>query len=168
MSYNSTGLDTVKIDWIQDLIKTCDIDFFQEHFKAAKSVDKYFQRQFSNIDSYVIPAYREQFQDNGRAKGGLAQLSAKHLDIKKERLKTKSWRLQAQILHIADYRIICFNCYFPTEPHIVQYDDAELFTVLTEIESILDNNHFDDCFLGGDFKFDKRRVTGFVRDVSSF
>ena len=170
MSYNSTGLDTVKIDWIQDLIKTCDIDFFQvqEHFKATKSVDKYFTKQFSNSDSYVIPAYREPFQDSGRAKGGLAQLSAKHLDIKKERLKTKSWRLQAQILHIGDYRVVWFNCYLPTDPQTVHYDDAELLSVLTEIENILDNNTFDDCILGGDFNFDKRRVTGFVRAVSNF
>ena len=64
MSYNSTGLDTVKIDWIQDLIKTCDIDLFQvqEHFKATKSVEKFFKRQFSESDSYVIPAYRETLQ----------------------------------------------------------------------------------------------------------
>ena len=86
MSYNSTGLDTVKIDWIQDLIKTCDIDFFQvqEHFKATKSCGKYFNRQFSNSDSYVIPGYREPFQDNGRGKGGLAQLAAKHICKERE------------------------------------------------------------------------------------
>jgi hypothetical protein len=35
-----------------------------------------------NTDSYVIPAFREQFQENGRAKGGLAQLAAKHLGKK--------------------------------------------------------------------------------------
>ena len=170
MSYNSTGIDTVKIDWIQDLLKTCDIDLFQvqEHFKATKSVDQYFNRQFSNSDSYVIPAYREPFQDNGRAKGGLAQIAAKHLDIQKERLKTRSWRLQAQILHIGGYKIIWFNCYLPTDPRTIQYDDAELLNVLNEIENILDNNSFDDCILGGDFNFDKRRVTGFVGVVSNF
>ena len=43
MSYNSTGLDSVKIDWIQEIMKTCEIDLFQiqEHFKASKTVEKY-------------------------------------------------------------------------------------------------------------------------------
>ena len=170
MSYNSTGLDTVKADWIKDLINTCDIDLLQiqEHFKSTKSVDTFFKKQFSNNDSYVIPAHREAFQDSGRAKGGLAELSAKHLNIKKERIKTKSWRLQAQILHIENYRLMWINCYFPTDPQTIQYNEAELFLVLTEIENILDSSSFDDCILGGDFNFDKRRVSGFVTAVSEF
>ena len=170
MSYNSTGMDTVKADWIQNLIKTCDIDFLQiqEHFKATKTVDKYFTQKFSESDSYVIPAYREIYQDQGRAKGGLAQLAGKKLDIKKNRIKTKNWRLQAQILNIEDYRIVWFNSYFPTDPQTVQYDDGELFPLLNEIEEILENNSFDDCILGGDFNFDKRRNTGFVGTVEDF
>ena len=78
MSYNSTGLDSTKIDWIQEVSKTCNIDLLQlqEHFKATKSIEAFFRKNFENTyDSYVIPAYREQFQDSGRAKGGLAQLS---------------------------------------------------------------------------------------------
>ena len=170
MSYNSTGLDTVKVDWIQDLLKVCDIDFLQiqEHFKATKSVDSYFKKQFNNSDSYVIPAYREPFQDNGRAKGGLAEISVKGLDIKKERIKTKSWRIQAQILHIENYRILWINCYLPTDPRTLQYNGVELPAVLTELENILDSSSFDDCILGGDFNFDKRRVSGFVAAVGDF
>ena len=69
MSYNSTGLDTVKIDWIQDLMKTLSIDIFQlqEHFKSNKSVETFFKKQFYESDSYVNPAFREKFQDSGRA-----------------------------------------------------------------------------------------------------
>ena len=140
MSYNSTGLDTVKIDWIQDLMKTLSIDIFQlqEHFKSTKSVETFFRKQFLKSDSYVIPAYREKFQDNGRAKGGLAQLVSKQCDIKKERIKTSSWRIQAQILHINDCRLIWFNCYLPTDPKTIQYNDVELLSVLNEVETILD------------------------------
>ena len=94
------------------MIKTCDIDLFQlqEHFKTTKSIDDYFRREFPEADSFVVPGHREPFQDAGRAKGGLAQLSHKQLDIKKERIPTKNWRIQAQILHISDYRIIWLNC----------------------------------------------------------
>ena len=49
-------------------------------------MESYFKKHFINSDSYVMPAHRETFQDNGRAKGGLAELSAKHLDVKKERI----------------------------------------------------------------------------------
>ena len=72
MSYNSTGLDSVKCDWINDIIETCRIDFFQlqEHFKTIKSIDNFFKRKFPTNDSFVIPGYREPFQDAGRAKEG--------------------------------------------------------------------------------------------------
>ena len=81
LSYNSTGIDSVKTDWIRTLMKTCDISFLQlqEHFKAAKSTDKYFKKEFQGNNSYVIPAHRESGQDNGRAKGGLAQISDKKI-----------------------------------------------------------------------------------------
>ena len=152
MSYNSSGLDSVRVDWINDLTKTCDIDLLQvqEHFKATKSVDTFFKRQFYDYVSYVIPAHREVFQVTGRAKGGLAQLTGKKIDIRKERIKTTNWRLQAQILHFGNYKLMWINCYFPTDPQTIQYDNIELVTVLTEIENILDSNSYDDCVLGGD------------------
>ena len=60
------------------------------------------------------------------------------------------------------------NFYLPTDPQTIQYNDAELFIVLNEIENILDSSSFDDCVLGGDFNFDRRRVSGFVTAVSEF
>ena len=69
MSYNSTGLDTVKTNWMRDLIKTCKVDLFQvqEHFKTTKTLDSYFRKEFPYTDNFVIPGYREPFQDSGRA-----------------------------------------------------------------------------------------------------
>ena len=42
-------------------MKTCEASFLQlqEHFKATKSVEKYFKKEFHGNDSYVIPAHRE-------------------------------------------------------------------------------------------------------------
>ena len=39
---------------------------------------------------------------------------------------------------------------------------------MAEIESILDSSSYDDCVLGGDLNFDKRRDSGFVAAVSEF
>ena len=159
MSYNSTGLDPVKTDWIRNLIQTCKIDCFQlqEHFKTSKTIDSYFRKQFPLCDSFAAAGFREPFQDSGRAKGGLVQLVDKKLNIKKEKITSKSWRIQAQVLHIHDYKLVWLNCYFPTDPQTLQYDDSELLGVLGEIEYILDNNEFDDCLIGGDLNFDSSR-----------
>ena len=170
MSYNSTGLDSVKTDWIRDIMLTCKIDFFQlqEHFKTIKTLDSYFRKEFPTTDSYAMPGIREPFQDSGRAKGGLAQLVSKDMNIKKEKIPSKSWRIQAQVLHVNAYKLIWFNCYFPTDPRTLQYDDGELTQVLEEIESILDNNEFDDCLIGGDLNFDNSRISGFANTVRDF
>ena len=48
LSYNGTGLDTVKSRWLRDLLKVIKIDF--------------------------IPAFREKERDSGRAKGWLNSL----------------------------------------------------------------------------------------------
>ena len=87
MSYNSTGLDCFKASWINDLIKTFNIDFLQiqEHFKASKNIDQYFKKVFPLNHPYIIPGHREPFQEGGRAKGGLAQLVKKVLDVKIEK-----------------------------------------------------------------------------------
>ena len=79
-----------------------------------------------------------------RAKGRLAELSAKHFNIKKERIKTKRWRVQAQILDIENYTLMWMNCCLPTDPKTIQYNDSELIIVLTEIKNILDSSSFDD------------------------
>ena len=44
LSYNSTGLNSVKTRWIRDIINVTNSDFItlQEHFKKTKNIDKYF------------------------------------------------------------------------------------------------------------------------------
>ena len=90
--------------WIQDLLVYCDIHLaqLQEHFMKDKNIELFFRDNFRNYDSYLIPAYRNPDQDNGRARGGLAQLSSNKIGIRKERISTNSWRLQAQVLHFGN------------------------------------------------------------------
>ena len=171
MSYNSTGLSAVKSDWICDTMKVCKIDLMQiqEHFKKNKNIDMHFKKNFADSDSYVVPGVRSEGQDSGRAMGGLAQLSAKDLSMRKERVTTSHWRLQAQILHCAGgQRILWLNAYFPTDPRVQNYDDSELLQVLNEIEKVMENCDYDDCCLGGDLKIYVRRDNGFVRAVTRF
>ena len=102
MSYNSTGMNSIKSDWIRDLIKTCDIQFLQvqEHFKKIKTLETYFKNEFPLCDSFVIPAYREPGQDSGRAKGGLAQLVSKKYNVRKQHYKLFSHQFKDELLKI--------------------------------------------------------------------
>lgn len=171
MSYNSTGLNAVKAEWIRNTMQSCKIDFMniQEHFKKSKTIESYFKSTFPSNDTYVKAGVRSEGQNSGRAKGGLAQLSAKAVGVRKERVSTSSWRLQAQILHCTGgYRLLWINAYFPTDPQVQNYDETELLEVLAEVERIMDSTAYDDCCLGGDLNYDTRRDTGFVRAVTSF
>ena len=125
LSYNSTGLNTIKTSWVRDLCTVTCTDFLsiQEHFNGTKYVDKYFKDQFSEFSSFVIPAFRSDCQDSGRAKGGLAQLTTKRLKIKCDRIKTKNFRIQAQVMHFPTTRILWLNAYLPNDPMTVNFDD---------------------------------------------
>ena len=108
-------MNTIKSDWICDLIQSCDIQFFQlqEHFKKTKTLETFFRDQFPLCDSFVIPAFRESGQDSGRAKGGLTHLTSRKINVRKQRISTTNWRLQAQILHFGNYRLLWLNAWIP-------------------------------------------------------
>ena len=107
LSYNSTGINSIKASWIRDLCQVTKADFFsiQEHFRSTNNSDKYFKEQFPEYFSYSVPAFRNKEQDSGRGKGGIAQFSRKSAKINVERIKTESFRIQAQILVFPNKRI---------------------------------------------------------------
>ena len=84
LSYNTTGLDSVKVKFSLDICEEYDVNFLaiQEHFKFVNS-DKCFKSGFSEYSGYVIPGHRAPGQFMGRAKAGLAQLCSKHFDVKR-------------------------------------------------------------------------------------
>ena len=152
LSYNSTGLDSVKTKWIRDIAKVtkCDFITLQEHFKKTKTIEKYFMDEFPDRSAFVIPGYRENSQDSGRPKGGIAMLSSKSKNVSKKRVKTNSFRVQAQVLTLFRTKLLWINCYMPTDPQTIQYNDEELLNVLTEIENIMDIEDYDDVACMGD------------------
>ena len=44
MSYNSTGMNTIKAQWLNEAFQDLEVDYcaLQEHFKNTKSTDKFF------------------------------------------------------------------------------------------------------------------------------
>ena len=117
----------------------------------------------------MVPAVRPIGQDSGRASGGLAQLTRDVVGVKKERVKTQNYRLQAQILNLPGGRLLWLNTYFPTDPQLVgYYDDAELQVVLAELELILARGDYTDIVWGSDLNWDMKRNTYFANRVKEF
>ena len=171
MSYNSTGLSSVKCNWVQEICDENDVDYIsiQEHFKQnSKSLDKYFRTNFKDHYSYVIPAHRSPGQDSGRARAGIAQLSRKSISVKKDRVVSRSFRIQAQVLNFPSCRLLWINTYLPTDPQRVNYDDTELMEVLEELELLLSTVEFTDVLWSGDLNWDMVRVTQFSRRMHDF
>ena len=140
----------------------------QEHFKIAKNTDQYFSEKFDKFNSYVIPGHREKGQDSGRPKAGLAQLSRKNVDIRKDRILTKSFRLQAQILNFSNSRLLWLNSYLPTDPQHGEVNNDELLEVLAEVENIMDSAAYDDILWQGDLNWDMSRSSEFSNIMRRF
>ena len=83
-------------------------------------------------------------------------------------VQVDSWRLQAQILSFGDWRLLWVNVYFPTDPKVLNFNDAELLVVQGELEAILNQGGYDGCICGGDFNYDSRRKSGFARSMADF
>jgi len=86
MSYNSTGMNSVKANWTIEMCRDLEADYcaIQEHFQNTKSTQKFFCEKFRDFYPYVIPAHRAPGVDSGRCSGGLTQLSSKTISVKKE------------------------------------------------------------------------------------
>ena len=57
LSYNPTGLNEQKCDWLNSLCNTCDVTYvsIQEHFRKSKTIDKFFTEQFQE---FIFLLYR--------------------------------------------------------------------------------------------------------------
>ena len=67
------------------------------------------------------------------------------VNVKKERVVTKSYRIQAQILNFESIKVLWLNTYLPTDPLTIgQYDNTELLSVLEEVDSIFADNIFNE------------------------
>ena len=88
--------------------------------------------------------------------------------VKTVRIPTKNFRLQAQVQHFPNTRLLWINSYLPTDPLTVRFNDEELLEVLTEVENIMDRTEFDNILWGGDLNWDPMRDTGFSDTMARF
>ena len=72
-------------------------------------MDKYFKSSFVDYSSYAVPGHRSPGQMMGRAKAGLAQLCNKKYSVKRVRVATTGFRVQAQIIGTPTSRVLWIN-----------------------------------------------------------
>ena len=171
MSYNSTGMNTIKAQWTNDTLEDLDVDYcaLQEHFKNTKTTNKFFSDKFRDYNSYVIPAHRAAGQDSGRCSGGLTQFSKKTISVKKDRVKTEGYRVQAQVLNFPGTCLLWINAYLPTDTGAMAgWDDTELRQCLSEIERVVRDTRHSDVLLAADLNWDPVRITQFANIVKEF
>ena len=93
----------------------------------------------------------------------------KAYSVKKDRITTHGYRLQAQVLNMPTCKLLWLNTYMPTDPHKMnEYDDTDLREILLEVESILTSCSYTDVIWAGDLNWDMIRVTYFSRTMASF
>ena len=170
LSYNSTGTNRIKCQWIQDLLENKDVDFcsIQEHFKTTKNTQQWFRQHFREFHCYATLAYRLPGVDTGRGRGGLLQLASKQISTERNRIETKSPRLQAQILTFSNCKLLWINGYLPCDPQKQDFDDTELLNTLKEVEKLIENNPNCEILWAADMNWDRRRNNHFTRTVEAF
>ena len=99
----------------------------------------------------------------------MAQLSLKNLAIKKDRVVTRNFRVQAQVLNMASGKLLWMNTYMPTDPQTIdKFDDTELLELLMEVETILTTVAYSAVVWAGDMNWDMQRNSAFSRKMKDF
>ena len=169
MSYNMTGADTVKCQWVRELANEYEVDYcaLQEHFKTVKSTEQWFCKQYGDFHTYVVPAYRMPGVDSGRGIGGMVQLALRSTAVPRARLATQSRRLQAQLLTFPTCKVLWVNGYLPCDPQVQTFDDTELVATLAEVEGLITTNNECEVVWAADLNYDMKRDNHFTRTVAA-
>lgn len=168
LSYNSTGFNSAKSDFIKSLVSIHKTDFLclQEHFLLRSNVFK-LQNEFKDFNFSVLPATKP---DNaiscGRPTGGLAIIWPKSLRRKVQQLKVNSpSRVQAVMV---ESKIIVINCYFPCDTQNQNFNEWELLKCFEDIRFLIQSFPDKEVVLAGDLNTDFSRNTPFVNLVRDF
>ena len=106
--------------------------------------------------------------DCGTPKNGMFIAVAEEIKELVTDISPNHWRIQAVILQTVNNIILIINSYFPTDSKIADFDESELLTTLSTIESVLDENEYDDVVWAGDINAEFSRNTHYTNVIQSF
>jgi len=168
-SYNSRGFSQEKQEFCNFLMKLSGnklgILCNQENFLFKANSYKINQ---CLPDSHIIfkPCLKE--QNLGRPRNGMFIAVP---NIIKENICDVSpphWRIQAIIIKTIKSDILVISTYFPQDPKTLNFDETELIETLNAIDSVIQNNQFQNIILTGDINCDFLRRSGFVNNIDKY
>ena len=168
ISYNSTGFNAEKANFINFLVDTMDIDIFllQEHMHLRANVYK-IQRELSNLESFMIPAVKlNNVVWSGQPSGGLGIFWRKTLNSSVNIIKHPD-SLRVQGIELCK-KYIVINTYFPTDPQALNFNDFELLKCIEDVKWYINKYPGHKIIIAGDLNLDLSRNTRFVNIVRDF
>ena len=128
-TFNSRGHANDRVEYIKHLMCKCDILLLQEHWCFEANLPL-LEAKIENVNIIGISGMDEDKIQSGRPYGGCAFVYKKNMKCSIEPIVTKSKRLCACILRIADgVSIMTFNVYMPCDT----YHDQSNLTEYNEV-----------------------------------
>ena len=168
ISYNPTGFNSQKANFINFLINSMNIDIFvvQEHMHLRQNVYK-IQNEFPNFESFIIPAYKSNnCVHSGRPSGGLGIFWRKPLNCNVKLIKHPD-SLRVQAIELCDNYLL-INAYFPTDPQVANFDDFNLLKCIEDVKWFINSFPNHKIIFAGDMNLDLSRNTRFVNIMREF
>ena len=172
MSYNSTGWDIFKVNFLQTLLVSHAIQVLaiQETMLLKRNINR-IASAFPNYDTFILPATKSNENIRaGRPSAGLALVYSKSISHCVTQISCPgSNRVQAIQVSLESGTLVFINVYFPTDPRVNNFDDTILIQTLQDIKFVLNQcqPHFKITVLG-DINADFSRNTHFVNIVRDF
>ena len=161
ISYNSTGLSPLTVEFIKDMLNTekPDILLIQETFTLQST-----QHKVADIHSdylaFAVSGVDECSEYlHGRPSGGLAVLWKKTIDMSIQRIKPMSChrRVCAIRMTAGESEILICNAYLPNDNYSADNVNNDFSIMCDQIEELIDSQSTKYVILGGDLNVDFRR-----------
>ena len=145
-SYNCRGHAKDRIDYIQKLMKECDVLFLQEHWYLESNLSC-LENQLSGVSVFGISGVHERKIPIGRPYGGCAIVYNNSLNVSMKPIDSDSKRLCACTATLPNgIQILMCNVYMPCDTGSNIDDNKE---VLAVVQSIIDTHSGVDFFIVG-------------------
>ena len=172
LSYNSTGFNSQRADFLSDLcsqfgIQNCFLSV-QEHWLLKGNIAKIENLMSNDLVVSSIGAFKDTVQvKRGRGIAGLSQIWHKSVDhlITKLTIPCTN-RVQAVVVDLKS-KVLWLNTYFPGDPGVENFDETELRETLAGVKWAIENSEYDNILWCGDINADfirNNRFTGIVND----
>lgn len=168
-SYNSRGFSKPKQEFLKTLTiisgDSLPVICNQENFLLKSN--EYFARN-ALPDHHIIfnPATKESL--DGRPINGMFVAVPDSIKEKVRDISPPSKRMQSLMFNFDTCKILLINTYFPTDPKTNNFDDTDLYVLLSQIRGVIADNDFDQVIVTGDLNTDFKRNTRFVNIVREF